>query len=281
MDYYSQIKDYFNQKAGDYDDVDKQLYWVLSDKFFKKVLSNELKTFFDNREDAIILDAGAGTGRWTFILEELFGEKIKKGLLVDISEKMLAEAKKKIIKHGLSVKYSCEERNIEKLDSLNNEFFDLAISFYNVISFVENPHKALQEISKKLKNGGIFVSIVANKYHSYYFSILTNRLNEMDNIREKSLIKFNDAMPAIHCFTPEEAKKLYFDNGFSEVNVFGGPNFIYPGMEETKIIGNTQQIFNKLSDNSNFEKILSIELENYKNSDISGRANTLLIIAKK
>jgi hypothetical protein len=125
------------------------------------------------------------------------------------------------------------------------------------------------------------LSVVANKYHAYYFSVLTNRLSEMDNITEKSLIRFNDAMPAIHCFTPDEIKKLYVDNGFSDVKVLGGPNFIYPGMEETKVFGNTEQITNKLSDSANFEKILSIELDNYKNSDIVGRANALLVIAKK
>lgn len=281
MDHYSQVKDYFDQKAGDYDDVDKQLYWALSDQYFKKILQEELKSFFDSHENSIILDAGAGTGRWTLVLDELFGKKISKGMLVDISSKMLDEAKKKIETRKLASKYSCEEGNIEKLDMINNDSVDLAISFYNVISFVEHPDRALQEISDKLRAGGVHLSVVANKYHAYYFSVLTNRLSEMDNIKEKSLIRFNDAMPAIHCFTPDEIKKMYIDNGFSDVKVFGGPNFIYPGMEETKIFGNTEQIANKLSDSANFEKILSIELDNYKNSDIVGRANALLVIAKK
>lgn len=281
MDYYSKVQDYFNQKAADYDDVDKQLYWVLSDRYFKKILENELQDFFTSRENASILDAGAGTGRWTFVLDELFGNKIGKGMLVDISSKMLDEARKKIEKSGLASKYSCEEGNIEKMDTISNDSIDLAISFYNVISFVENPGRALREISTKLKGGGVHISVVANKYHAYYFSVLTNRLSEMDNIRDNSLIRFNDAMPAIHCFTPEEIKKLYKENGFSEVQVLGGPNFIYPGMEETKVFGNTEQIVNKLSDSANFDKILSVELENYKNPDIAGRANALLVIAKK
>ncbi len=281
MDYYSDVKEYFNEKAREYDDVDKQLYWVLSDQYFKKILRNELDDFFSNFENARILDAGAGTGRWTLILDELFGAKIGSGVLVDISSKMLDEAKKKIEKSNLSSKYSCQEGNIESLDFIENGSIDLAISFYNVISFVEHPEKALREISEKLRTGGIHISIVANKYHAYYFSILTNRLNELDNIFHKSLIRFNDAMPAIHCYTPEEIRQLYAQNGFADIRVFGGPNFIYPGMEETKVLGNTEQIANKLSDRSIFDKILSIEMENYSNPNIVGRGNVLLVIAKK
>jgi len=280
-DYYQDVIKYFNQKAASYDDVDQQLYWVLSDRFFKKMLSNELSNDLAQKEQVRLLDAGAGTGRWTLVLEELFGNKITDGQLIDLSPNMLAEAEKKIAKRGLDKKYTCMVGNIENLSIINDEQFDWSISFYNVISFVENPDKALREISKKLKTDGLHISVIANKYHAYYFSILTNRLNELESVRQNSKIKFNDTMPAIHCFTPEEARQLYLNNGFSTVRVLGGPNFIYPGMEETNVHGSTKQITNKLIDENNFNKILDLELTHYGDSDVVGRSNVLLIIAKK
>ena len=35
-------KDYFKQKAAEYDNVDNQLYWVLSDNFYKGTASIDL-----------------------------------------------------------------------------------------------------------------------------------------------------------------------------------------------------------------------------------------------
>lgn len=88
-------------------------------------------------------------------------------------------------------------------------------------------------------------------------------------------------MPAIHCFTPEEARALYLKAGFKDVKVVGGPNFIYPGMEETHVHGSTEEIQNKLSDSKFYNEILDLELANYDNPNISDRANAIMIIAKK
>ena len=279
--YYQEVKNYFNSKASSYDDVDSQLYWVLSDNFFKEILKKEIPIFF--KVDTLnILDAGAGTGRWTMFMHELFsGKYTLRGDLIDISEKMLSVAKEKFIKNKLANNFSFILGNIENMPEILDNHYDLSISFYNVISFVENPRKALLEINKKLKNGGVHISILANKYHAYYFSILTNRLEELDKVVKTSKIKFNDSMPAIHCFTPQEAIDLYHAAGFSDIKVIGGPNFIYPGMDETYVHGSTEVIQNKLSNQENYKKILDLELDNYNNKEITGRANALMVIAKK
>ncbi|MEK7130775.1 MAG: class I SAM-dependent methyltransferase [Patescibacteria group bacterium] len=280
--YYREVSNYFNNKASVYDDVDNQLYWVLSDLFFKEVLKKEVPRLIAGKKEIKLLDAGAGTGRWTIFFYQLFNENyIISGELVDISEKMLDEAKVKLVKNNLNSKFKCLFGNIEEMKEIRNERYDVSLSFYNVISFVENPGKALAEIAKKLKNGGVHISIVANKYHSYYFSILTNQLNELDIIKNQSKIRFNESMPHIHCYTPDELRELYINNGFSRVKIVGGPNFFYPGMEETYTHGNTDSIKNALSSNGTFKKILEVELDNYEKKDIIGRGNVLMAIAIK
>lgn len=281
--YYKDVTEYFNGKADEYDDVDEQLYWVLSDRFYKEVLKRELGDFLENKNELNLLDAGAGTGRWTLFFHELFNNESRKvsGTLIDISTDMLKVAEKKIQERDLEGAYKTAVGNIEDMKDILDESYDISLSFYNVLSFVENPAKAIQEISTKLKPGGVHVSVVGNTYHALYFSVLTGRTKEIDRISEESKIAFNDLMPPMHCFTPNELKELYLQNGFRKVEVKGGPNFMYPGMEETFVKGQTETIVSKLADDATLSKILDIELKMYGADDIVGRGNTLIAFATK
>ena len=280
--YYNKVTEYFNEKASSYDEVDNQKYWVLSDMFFKEILRREVPALIGDKKHINLLDAGAGTGRWTIFFDEIFKDQYDiTGTLVDISSKMLDEASKKLKASGADTRFKIKNTNIENLEDFPNKNFDLSLSFYNVISFVEDPKRALTEIHRVLNDDGVHISIVANKYHAYYFSFLTNRLSSIDSIKKDSKIRFNDLMPAIHCFTPEELKDLYLSAGFKTCRVIGGPNFIYPGMEETYVHGSTPSLQEKLAEAENFQKILEAELAYYNMPDIVGRGNVLLAIATK
>lgn len=281
-EHYREVNDYFTEKAEVYDDVDEQLYWVLSDMFFKEVLKREIPALFDDKQEVRLLDAGAGTGRWTLFFYELFRQWfVISGDLIDINAQMLEQARKKISKAGLDERFRCWEDNIEEMLEIKNWHYDIALSFYNVISFVDNPQKALASIAEKLKEEGVHISIVANKYHAYYFSLLTNQLDELDMIRAHSKVRFNKQMPYIHCFSPEELRELYLRSGYRKVRVIGGPNFFYPGMEETLTSGSTDRIDQVLSNEAVFRRILEIELECYDRQDLTGRGNVLMAIARK
>jgi ubiquinone/menaquinone biosynthesis C-methylase UbiE len=280
--HYSSVAKYFNNKADEYDDVDQQLYWVLSDSYFKEILKKEVPKLFPHRSKIKILDAGAGTGRWSIILYELFHRSYNfSGHLLDISSKMLAVAEKKIKRLGLARKFTCTLANIEKMEVIPDHSYDLAISFYNVLSFVENPVTALREIRKKLKTGGYHISLVANKYHAAYFSILTGRTSELKAVLGKSQVRFNNDMPYIHCFSPQELRDLYKKSGYNSVRIIGGLNFMYPGMEETMVHGQTSRIRTSLAQTKIFERVLRSELKCYDREDIVGRGNILMAIAKK
>lgn len=140
--------------------------------------------------------------------------------------------------------------------------------------------KAIWEIYDKLKEGWKYIWIVANKYHSAYFSILTNRINELEKVKNWK-IRFNDLMPYIHCFSPNELKQDFLQKWFKDVKIYGLLNFIYPWMEETFLKWQTEQKVEILSNKENFDKILELEYENCYDENLSCRWNTLLFIATK
>jgi len=279
--HYKDVIKYFSEKAAKYDLVDQQLYWRLSDELLKKIVKVKLVKPFQGRKELRILDAGAGTGRWSLFLHDLLKNTLKLHFdLVDITEKMLIEADKKIEKKRLTNIMKTYLGNIENLSNYSNSYYDVAISFYNVLSFTEKPDFALREIFKKLKKRGLYASIVSNKYHSYFFAILTKRIEELAEIRGGKT-KYTKEMPQIHCFTPDEIKELYHKNGFKKVEVIGFPNFVYPNIEDTKIEGQSGQNKNILENKRTFQKILDIEFRECFNRDVVGRGNTLLVIGEK
>ncbi|UFX83124.1 class I SAM-dependent methyltransferase [Candidatus Absconditicoccus praedator] len=279
MSYYNDVTSYFSKKASEYDLVDEQLYWVLSDELAKKFLIDILKE--NQKNELKLLDAGAGTGRWALNFYEILKNKVElKADLIDITKEMLDEADNKIKKLRIQNNFKSSVGNIENLDDYINNYYDFAISFYNVLSFVNDYNTAIGEVYKKLNDGGKYIGIVGNKHHSYYFSLLTNRINELDSINNNK-IRFNDLMPYMHCFTPDELRNLFKNNGFKEVKVYGLLNYIYPGMEETFLKGQNEQKYNILKDKNTFNKILDLEYSNLYDENLASRGNTLLFIATK
>ncbi len=204
--YYKKVISYFSRKADQYDLVDKQSYWNLSDRLLEKIINKKIVDRFSKSKKLQIMDAGAGTGRWSLILYNLFKRKKVKTQfeLIDITPLMLEKAKDKINQKRITTEMKTHLGNIENLSGYKNNFYDIIISFYNVLSFTEKPFKALLEIYKKLKNNGLYACIVSNKYHAYFFDIATNRGSDLEKISDLSSVRFNKKMPYIHCFTPSE-----------------------------------------------------------------------------
>lgn len=280
MSHNDDVTDYFSEKASEYDLVDEQIYWVLSDELAKKILIDQIDLIKKNNIN--LLDAWAWTWRWALnFIELLSNKKISfKADLVDITEDMLDVAKEKIAKLWLDEKITCKVWNIEKLNEYKNNSYDFAISFYNVLSFVEDYSMAIKEISDKLLNWWKYIWIVGNKHHAYYFSLLTNRITELNNVNSNR-IKFNDLMPSMHCFDAYELKKIFLSNWFKKVNIYWLLNYIYPWMEETFLKGQNEQKFNMLKNKSTFNKVLELEYKNCYNETLANRWNTLLFIAEK
>ncbi|TAK05527.1 class I SAM-dependent methyltransferase [Patescibacteria group bacterium] len=280
-EHYQSVTAYFAEKAEAYDDVDQQLYWVFSDRFYREVLRRELAPILDGKREIRLLDAGAGTGRWTVAFDALFGgQSGVSGTLVDISPDMLAVAERKVQAPPHAGRFRCQVGNIESMPEVPDASFDVCLSFYNVLSFVEHPERALREIRAKLAPGGVHAAVLGNTYHALYFSLLTGRRAELERVDKESMIRFNDVMPSMRCYTLRQLEELYLAAGFTNVKVLGGPNFLYPGMEETFVHGATERLQSDLGDRAAMDRLLEIELAHYADPGVVGRGNTLLVLAR-
>lgn len=281
--HYRKVVYYFSRKAAQYDLVDKQSYWNLSDRLLKKIIAKKIVDTFSKNKMLQIMDAGAGTGRWSLILHDLFKKrKVKTQLdLIDVTPLMLKEAEKKIKRRGITNQMKTHVGNIEDLSSYKNSFYDIAISFYNVLSFAEKPPKVLREIYKKLKNNGLYACVVSNKYHAYFFNIITDGGSDLKKISNSSKVRFNKNMPYIHCFTPKKIESLFRKAGFKNIEVLGFPNFIYPNIEETYLTGESRRHKNTLKNKKIFIRILRTEYKECFNPDLAARGNTLLVTGRK
>lgn len=264
---------YFSKKADQYDLVDKQLYWVLSDKLlwdtFKRYLNKLPKNFN-------FLDAGGGTGRWTFNILKYYPQA--KGLIFDLSPEMLSVAKKNAKSQGFIDRLEFIEGDITVTSALESKKFDIAFNFHNVLGFVENPFAALKNISKSTRKGGYVVSLVPNLYHLIYFNLGLGRIGEAKKSLETMKGRFTPEMPSIYLFTPESISKMYKKLGLNITLLTGFPSTIYPNYQETQIKGQTKNLANLLSSKGNFDQIFDLEQKLIEQKDIASRGNNILII---
>lgn len=272
-----EVIEYFKNKAKDYDLVEGQTYWILSDKLlwenFKETVLNKLPRNFK------FLDAGGGTGRWTIkILEEYPNAT---GIIVDISKEMLNEARKKIEHKQLDKRIKIIENNLEDLDNIKAEQFNLSFNFHNVLGFVENPKKVIHELKRVTKKDGYIVSLVPNLYHNIFFNIFVNDMELASETIKTNKGRFTQNMPSMNMFTPNSIRDIYNEEGISTELISGFPITIYPGMQETQIDGNSEHVQDILTDEKMFNEIYEIERKLFKNSDIAARGNQIYIIGRK
>lgn len=271
-----EVLDYFKNKAKDYDLVEGQTYWRLSDKLlwdiFKETVLNRLPENFK------FLDAGGGTGRWTLKILEEYPKA--HGMIIDISKEMLNEARIKIQNGNYEDRMEILEHNLEQIDNVDDNKFDLSFNFHNVLGFVEKPKVVINELHRVTKKGGFIVSLVPNLYHNIFFNIFVGNMELANETMNTNKGRFTEEMPAMNMFTPKSIKNIYEEIGIDTELLSGFPISIYPGMQETQINGNSEHVQDILSSEKIFNDIYNIEKELFKNTDTAARGNQIYIIGR-
>ncbi len=132
----------YNKIANEYDKWYKTPLGKKIDEWEKKLFNLHLEKLTTRN----ILEIGAGTGHWT----EFFAKNGFTVKGIDISEKMLEQARQKKIPNATFSLISAEELPFDTA-SIDNV---IAITS---LEFVENRQKAFNEIFRVLKPGGYFI----------------------------------------------------------------------------------------------------------------------------
>lgn len=108
-------------------------------------------------QDKTILDAGTGKGRFAISCAISGAQKV---IAIDISEEMLAIARERARLAGVQDKISFELGDVESLKYGSN-FFDVSICMETFVH-LPNPQKAVDELARVTKQGGVIVANVTN-----------------------------------------------------------------------------------------------------------------------
>ncbi|MBA4493472.1 class I SAM-dependent methyltransferase [Paenactinomyces guangxiensis] len=271
-----QTIEYFSKKASQYDLVESQNYWRLSDKLlweiFNRMILSKLPSNF------VFFDAGGGTGRWSLKILEEYPEA--KGFTYDISEDMLNQARLKQKKHQLYDRWEIRQGDLHHIEGIKKESVDVCFNFHNVIGFVENPSLVISKLNDLVKPGGFMVTLAPNLYHAIYFNLSLGKIEEaIKAVKGKG--RFTEDMPYIHLFSPEQLRNIYTKNNLKIEKLVGFPSFIYPGFQETQLTGETQKIADILSVSDLFERVFELELQFMSDEATVARGNNLFIIGRK
>ncbi len=166
-----QLTQMFNKIAENYDFLNHSLSMGI-DKSWRKKAINLLNTL----QPKMILDVAAGTGDFALESMKLNPDKV---IGIDISEKMLAQGRRKIEKRNLSKKVELLEGDSENIQ-FNDNTFDAVTVAFGVRNF-ENLEKGLREMHRVVRPKGKVVILEFSKpekfpikqvYNLYLFKIL-------------------------------------------------------------------------------------------------------------
>lgn len=206
------VADYYNSKSS----VDKygksieQGLWASEEKVFAKYI----------RKNDNVLDLGCGAGRTTI---NLYRAGYKNIIGLDLAKSLVSYAKKYCKENNLDIKFL--QGDATRLPFEENQF-DVVIFSYNgwiCIPEEENRKKALNEIHRVLKKGGLFIFTAQDRNNKRFEkSWLAEKQLWKDGQQNKALEMFGDkllpdengGLGFIHFYSLAEIREMCEDNGF-------------------------------------------------------------------
>lgn len=226
--------------------------WIFFDKIKFKYLCNLIP-----RKPAETLEVGCGSANVSFLL----AQKGYQTTLLDFSDEALTMAKQRFQLKKINAKFISGDA--ESLP-FKNDTFDLVMSF-GLLEHFENPQRAISEMTRVLKPGGIFLSdILTKRFSALTIGKLLSLLIKIPyhllfKLNFKKVVEdYNDLFkPGFYenSLSAKAYKNFMSLSGLSDIKIVGSipfpPLYVSPWMEKNyiKILGKFAWI-NKLFTNS-------------------------------
>ena len=171
--------------------------------------------------NALVLDAGGGTSRWAIQM----ARKGCKVVLVDISERMLKIAAKKVTKEELQNIITIKEGDITRT-GYADETFDMILCEHALFLF-KGPDIVIKELKRILKRKARLIISVHNRYVQSLVSLPEKpSLDKVDDALNILLRKRYGSMTEngkvkIYTWTPDEFRTMLERNGLRVEKIVG------------------------------------------------------------
>jgi len=148
------IRRKYNFQAEDYGaPIDRYTYhrwaWEKVSGKALHLLQDALKSL---DQEALLLDAGCGNGRWS----QLYASKGFRLIGVDFAPMMLKVAIQRARLQGYGDRFLCLLGDLENLSMIKSDSFD-GVHLYGVIEHLENPSRVLEQLSRVLRPNGVLL----------------------------------------------------------------------------------------------------------------------------
>jgi ubiquinone/menaquinone biosynthesis C-methylase UbiE len=188
---------------------------------YHQVSLDNLKRFLPENHDALILDAGGGTGIWAMEAAKL-GFSV---VLNDISEGMLSVARAKFANQVFHDRVTIQQGDICSMPEFSDGQFDMVICQGDPLSYCKDHKAAVSELSRVVHTGGIVIASVDNRLSVMNWLKQTDDPAVVDQLLQSGEIQVpNDRETAgyiLHAFTPQEISALFESNSLSVERIIG------------------------------------------------------------
>ncbi|HVT83223.1 MAG TPA: methyltransferase domain-containing protein [Phycisphaerae bacterium] len=219
-----QNRRYHDRVASRYDSIYDDPYW----EFHDRITWNHIKPHLPRTPGAPVMDLGTGTGKWGLKL-------LKAGYTTtfsDLSNNMLQEVRKKLEEWSATpdlaakaARAAIQQADATDLHVFPENHFELIIAMGDVVSICSDPARALSEMHRLLKPGGIAIFTVDNALAAIDFFIESGNLPAMAAFvrtgKTEWLTKNVDERFPVHMFTPSEIDSLVRARGFEIISRIG------------------------------------------------------------
>ncbi|MCZ7646622.1 MAG: class I SAM-dependent methyltransferase [Planctomycetota bacterium] len=208
---------YHDRVAPRYDDIYKGPRW---DAWYE-LSWDGLKPHIPADLRAPIADLGCGTGRYGLRLARS-GYQVT---FSDLSLRMLETARRKAEDLGIADRCLFQQADIVELGELPGAPFALAIAQGDVLSFAASPPRALKQIRRLLRPGGVLVASVDQTYAALEHYATKPDLEGMQHLVQRGEMEWLAHDPSerfpVHTFSAEQLKDLIEKAGLELLDLYG------------------------------------------------------------
>ena len=210
------IEEYYDKRSSSYESTFDMLYF----KLFDVITWKYIEPYVPVDPDALVLDAGGGTGRWAIRI----ARKGCKVVLMDVSEKMLKIVAEKVKEEGLH-KITIKKGDIAKTD-FKDENFDMILCEHTLFLFKE-PDILIRELKRVLKRKARLIISAQNRYVQSLACLpekpSPDKVNHALDIllRKKYNTMTKRGKVKIYTWTPNEFRTMLERNGFQVEKIIG------------------------------------------------------------